>query len=235
MIGPVKAKFKIVSSAQKLLDANVEVGGQSIPCIFNPTEFTIQRSVNYAQHKIPGLERPALQYVSGEAEVMTFSLLFDTYSAGDNSNDIKVALSAAAPDAAKADVRNYTDPIMKLTTINPDVHAPDLVQFVWGKMIYRGYINSLSQKFTLFTYFGKPVRAVVDVSIIIDKNKYDSKVRNSPDRTKARTVKESDKLYMFALSEYGSCDEWRRIAEANDIDDPRRLEAGSNIIIPPIL
>lgn len=235
MIGPVKAKFKIVSSAQKLLDANIEVGGKSISCIFNPTEFTIQRSVNYAQHKIAGQERPALQYINGEAEILTFSLLFDTYSAGTNSNDAKVIASTAAPDAAKVDVRNYTDPIMKLTAINPDNHAPDLVQFVWGKMVYRGYINELSQKFTLFTFTGKPVRAVVDVSIIIDKYKYDTKVRNSPDRTKARTVREGDKLYMFAYSEYGSCCEWRRIAQANDIDDPRRLDAGSNIIIPPIL
>lgn len=82
MVGPVKAKFKVLDGANKLLNVSAVVGGAGIPCIFNPTDFTIQRSVNYAQHKIPGRDRPVLQFVSGEAEVMSFSLLFDTYSAG---------------------------------------------------------------------------------------------------------------------------------------------------------
>ena len=79
MVGPVKAKFKVLDGANKLLNVSAVVGGAGIPCIFNPTDFTIQRSVNYAQHKIPGRDRPVLQFVSGEAEVMSFSLLFDTF------------------------------------------------------------------------------------------------------------------------------------------------------------
>lgn len=105
MVGPVKAKFKVLDGANKLLNVSAVVGGAGIPCIFNPTDFTIQRSVNYAQHKIPGRDRPVLQFVSGEAEVMSFSLLFDTYSAGDASNQPLTALSAAAPDLLKQDVR----------------------------------------------------------------------------------------------------------------------------------
>ena len=103
MVGPVKAKFKVLDGANKLLNVSAVVGGAGIPCIFNPTDFTIQRSVNYAQHKIPGRDRPVLQFVSGEAEVMSFSLLFDTYSAGDASNQPLTALSAAAPIHCAAD------------------------------------------------------------------------------------------------------------------------------------
>lgn len=230
MVGPVKAKFKIKEGG-----SITSIAGGDIPCIFNPTEFTLQRNVNYAQHKIPGLDRPVLQYVSGEAESLSFSLTFDTYSAGENSNNSKVLASTVLTDILKFDVREFTDPIMKLTLINSDVHAPDLVQFVWGKMCYTGYITSLSQRFTLFSYVGKPVRSVVDVSMIITEGKYDAKERNSPDRTKARLVAEGDMLFMFAFAEYGACSEWRRIADANDIDNPRKLKSGSNISIPPIL
>lgn len=230
MLGPVKAKFKIKEGG-----SIASVAGKDVPCIFNPTEFTLQRNVNYAQHKIPGLDRPVLQYVSGEAESLSFSLTFDTYNAGENSNNVKVVASTLLADALKFDVREFTDPIMKLSLINSDVHAPDLVQFVWGKMCYTGYISSLSQRFTLFSFTGKPVRSVVDVSMIITDGKYDAKERNSPDRTKARLVAEGDALFMFAFAEYGACSEWRRIADANEIDNPRKLKSGSDISIPPIL
>ena len=131
------------------------------------------------------------------------------------------------------DVRTFTEPLMKLTTVNSDTHAPSLVDFVWGSISFKGYINSISQRFTMFAFNGKPVRAVVDISLISDKK--DNNVRNSPDRTKARTISEGDRLYAFAYAEYGDCSEWRRIAEANNIDDPRRLESGMDIIIPPVL
>ncbi len=233
MIGPVKAKFKVLDGANKLLNASAVVGSVGIPCVFNPTEFTIQRTVNYAQHKIPGIDRPVLQFVSGEAEVMSFSLLFDTYNAAESSNQLKLVASALAPDLLKMDVRTFTEPLMKLTTVNSDTHAPSLVEFVWGSISFKGYINSISQRFTMFAFDGNPVRAVVDISLISDKK--DNNVRNSPDRTKARTISEGDRLYAFAYAEYGDCSEWRRIAEANDIDDPRRLVSGTDIIIPPIL
>lgn len=233
MLGAVKAKFKVLDGANKLLNATAVVGNNGIPCVFNPTDFTIQRSVNYAQHKIPGRDRPVLQFVSGEAETMSFSLLFDTYSVGEASNDLALVLSAIAVDLAKEDVRLYTEPLMKLTTVNSDTHAPSLVEFVWGSISFKGYINSISQRFTLFAFDGKPVRAVVDITLISDKK--DNNVRNSPDRTKARTVSDGDRLYAFAYAEYGSCEEWRRIAEANNIDDPRRLVSGTDIVIPPVL
>ena len=37
------------------------------------------------------------------------------------------------------------------------------------------------------------------------------------------------------LIEYEDPGEWRRIADANGIDDPFRLEPGKKLIIPPIL
>lgn len=233
MLGPVKAKFMVLDGANQLLNANAIVDSVGIPCVFNPTDFTVQRSVNYAQHKIPGRDRPVLQFVSGEAEVMSFSLLFDTYNAAESSNKMILVASALVVDVLKLDVRVFTDPLMKLTTVNSDTHAPSLVEFVWGSMSFKGYINSISQRFTMFSFNGIPVRAVVDISLISAKK--EGLVRNSPDRTKARTISDNDRLYAFAYAEYGSCEEWRRIAEANNIDDPRRLQSGMDIVIPPIL
>lgn len=236
MLGMTKAKINVLDGKNNLTFATLAsvTGAGTVHCIFNPSDFTIERSINYAQHKIPGNDRPILQFISGEAEVMRFSLLFDTYSAGVFTTIDPVAKSTVAPDAGKMDVRHFTDPLMKLTTINSDTHAPSCVQFVWGSISFKGYVQSISQRFTMFNMFGKPVRATVEISLIsCEENK--NVVKNSPDRTKARTVSEGDRIYAFAYDEYGDCAEWRRIAEKNGIDNPRTLEAGMNIVIPPIL
>lgn len=234
MLGMTKAKFKILDGKDGMkLKVSALLGSASVPCEFNPESFTIERSVNYSRHQIPGSDRPVLQYIGGSAETMSFSLLFDTYSSGVESQQLEVAASTLAPDAAKADVRMYTEPLMKLTKVNSDTHMPSLVEFVWGTISFKGYVQSISQRFTMFNVFGKPVRAVVDISLI--SNKADNNVRNSPDRTKARTISEGDRLYTFAYAEYNDCGEWRRIAEENGIDNPRRLQSGTDIVIPPIL
>lgn len=233
MLGMTKAKFKVLDGANKLLNTTAVVGSNGIPCLFNPSDFTIQRSVNYAQHKVPGLDRPVLQFINGEAEVMSFSLIFDTYSPGVGAAQKDAALSMVAVDLLKVDVRKFTSPLMKLAEVDSDTHAPNLVEFVWGSISFKGYIQSISQKFTMFNMKGTPVRAVVDIQLISDKK--DNNIRNSPDRTKARTITDGDRLYNFAYAEYGDCAEWRRIAAANGIDNPRKLISGDHIVIPPIL
>lgn len=235
MLGMTKAKIKVLDGVDtKLFKVAAAISGMGVvPCIFNPTDFTIERSVNYAQHKVPGTDRPVLQFISGEAETLRFSLLFDTYSAGVGSQQPMIVASTLAPDAAKIDVRDFTEPLMKLTTVNSDTHTPSLVEFVWGSISFKGYVQSISQRFTLFNMFGKPVRAVVEMTLI--SNQKNNNVRNSPDRTKARTISQGDRLYAYAYAEYGDCEEWRRIALENNIDNPRLLETGGKIVVPPIL
>jgi len=45
-------------------------------------------------------------------------------------------------------------------------------------------------------------------------------------------VQKGDTLAELAERYLGSADEWRRIAEANDIDDPTKLEIGTRLSIP---
>lgn len=229
-----KAKIKIVPDGSGLFKALVSsIFGESCKCLFNPSEFTIQRSVNYAEHKVPGLDRPILQFINGEAEVMRFSLFFDTYAAGTDTNDWKLALTTKLPTYFKTDVRKYTDPFYKLLDVDEDTHKPNMVEFEWGNIKFKGYITDIQEKFTMFSSQGKPLRATLDITI--KSTKKDNNVRNSPDRTKHHVLESGDRLYAIAKEEYGSCAEWRRIAVANHIDNPRLLKSGESIVIPAIL
>jgi len=234
MIFMPKAKIKIADDSKGgSLSASVSVGSSECKCLFNPSEFYIQRSANYAEHKIPGLDRPIMQFINGEAEIMKFSLFFDTYSAGSSTGELKLALTNKLPTPLKPDVRDYTEPFYKLLNVDEDRHAPNLVTFEWGKTKFTGYIIEITQKFTLFSMTGVPLRATLEITL--KSSKKDNFIRNSPDRTKHRVIKSGDRLFDFAYVEYGDSSLWRKIAEANNIDNPRKLKSGESIVIPAII
>ena len=57
---------------------------------------------------------------------------------------------------------------------------------------------------------------------------------SSPDRTKERMLTEGDQLWMLAQQEYDDPAQWRAIAAANGILNPRQLAGARALKLPPI-
>ena len=55
---------------------------------------------------------------------------------------------------------------------------------------------------------------------------------NSPDTTKYHTVRQGDSLWALAAQEYGDAGQWRAIAEANGLANPRTLRTGETLVVP---
>jgi nucleoid-associated protein YgaU len=90
----------------------------------------------------------------------------------------------------------------------------------------------------MFLPDGKPCRATANLSIKeaqTAKEQLEANPRNSPDHTKRRTVKMGETLALIAHQEYDDPAEWRRIADANGIHDPKDVKAGTVLTLPPIL
>ena len=49
------------------LEIEKEVGVSVVDVLFNPSEYQLTDGANYAEKKVPGLDGPVLQYISGEA------------------------------------------------------------------------------------------------------------------------------------------------------------------------
>jgi hypothetical protein len=133
------------------------------------------------------------------------------------------------------DVRIHTKKIVEIMEVNSELHAPPLCTFVWGSLQFRGILERVSQRFTMFSENGCPVRAILNVTFRSwqsMKEQYVNVPRHSADRTKQRTVKQGEQLYMIAQEEYEDPALWREIAEANNIDNPLVLEVGKTLIIP---
>jgi nucleoid-associated protein YgaU len=144
----------------------------------------------------------------------------------------------------REDVRNYTRKISSLMDVDPGLHSPPIVQFIWGPPIgspenlqFTGTIEKVSQKFTYFLDDGTPVRATLNITIKEYKTVRDQLAeigRQSPDRTKRRVFKDGESLWCYAAEEYGDAAEWRAIADQNKLDNPRLIEPGAEIELPPL-
>lgn len=187
--------------------------------LFNPREYTVQKSTQWEPHKAPGLDAPEVEFTSGNSMTLSMELFFDTYETG-------------------KDVRSYTDKILALAEVDEDQHRPPRVLFAWGGFKFEGILESVTQRFTMFLSSGVPVRATLAVQFkeyTTAKDQLTKKKRNSPDHTKRRTLKQGETLALIASEEYDNPAEWRRIADANNISDPRDVKPGTVLTIPPIL
>ena len=193
---------------------------QRIEVLFNPTEYNVEYSARFQESAPPGLSNPILQFVSGNAQVLTMDLLFDTYT-----------------DGHGADVSVVTQRFTGLVAIDGSTHAPPRVKFRWGVFQFVAVVEKVSQRFTMFRSDGTPVRATLNVTFRQYKSlaeQLQDPRRNSADKTKRRVLEAHDSIWLLAAREYGEPRFWRLIASSNDIDDPRRIEPGRVLVLPPI-
>jgi hypothetical protein len=188
-----------------------------IPLCFSPTEYQRQKANTFAEIGIPGLESPPIQYVRGASEKLTAELLADT---SDSLLDVRLC---------------YTDRIRNLMNIHPELHAPPIVRLAWGSESFKGVIESLNITFVLFTPDGIPLRAKLGMTLK-EYRPVDVQVRerpkNSPDTEKAWVVRRGDTLSSIASAVLRDPAQWRSIARANGIIDPRNIPPGINLTIP---
>lgn len=205
----------------------------SFTVLFNPADYTVTKSNVFTWKTIPGMSLPMGQFVSGEARVMAVDLFFDTWSMTED----EITALIPSPTYETKDVRNFTDQVTNLLDVNSEIHAPPVIIFAWGTFQFTGVVEKVEQKFTMFTSAGIPARATVKATIkeySTVTQQSQGTPRHSSDRTKQRVLIEGDQLWTMADREYGDCSQWREIARANKITNPRGIKPGMHITIPPL-
>jgi nucleoid-associated protein YgaU len=187
-----------------------------IPVMFNPPEYQLQRTNQFAEIGIPGLGSSLLQFVRGSAQILTVELFFDTSD-------------------RQSDVRGYTDQVVGLASLNPKTHAPPSLLFVWGSLVFPCVLESVNQRFDYFSPTGLPLRAHLSVTLKghdLLETLLASIPLESADKTKSRTFKQGDSLQRISAQEYDDPRKWRAIAERNGIDNPLTVQSGVQLVVP---
>jgi nucleoid-associated protein YgaU len=215
-----KATITVLDGARK---------GEVISVLFNPTEYSFERSNSYRPSPVPGLGAPLIQFVNGESDQLTMDLFLDDYT--DPQGPTSLQQKETNPLGKR--LRDLT----RLLDIDRDLHAPPPVRFNWGPMEFSAVIEKLGRKVTVFHPDGTPARVTLSVSFKeyrTLRQLIEDPRRESADKTRRRVVVGRESLWLLAAREYDDAGEWVRIALANDLDDPRDITAGDWLELPPV-
>ena len=203
-------------------------GGQQIDCWFNPAEYTITKTNKWSAKPVVGEGFPKPEFGGGDAQKLSLELLFDAadHPEGDVRGITNALFAAMAVDKALASGKNSGQ--------------PPKMEFGWGSTTtFTAVCDSLSVQFILFRPNGTPVRAKAKISLIQAEPTVGKGPQNPTTRgiagLQTHVVRDGDSIQSVAHNAYGDPTLWRRIAEANGIDDPLSLPRGTVLSIPTLL
>jgi hypothetical protein len=215
--------------------------GTELPCLFNPTEFSISLSANWGTPKgddddedddedtIPGVSAPDVQYLGGSSGSISVELLFDTTTDGTS-------------------VTEYTDQLVKLLQIDDSLPGydeskqngrPPWVKLHWGRFIsFKSVVTDLSLSYVYFSATGVPLRAKASLTLKQYEQEDDWPRQNptsgTPLPARSHQLQPGETLDRVAARYYDDPTAWRRLADANDIRDPFVLRPGNRVDVPTL-
>ncbi len=210
---------------------------------FNPSKLSTTCAVAWKTIKFGATvdqQAYAIQYTGSGASpaTLSFDLLFDGYEGEPAATPWfslpnPTAMHIFTPPSGVSVLPTIAR-IMRLQEINMDLHRPPLCEVWWGQVrLIEGPLTNLTQTYTRFLPDGTPVRASLGLTFT-DASLTTNGELCSSDVEKTYTVRLGDTLQAISARQYGSPAHWRRIAEANAIDDPRRLVPGTILTIPAL-
>ncbi|MDP8969922.1 MAG: LysM peptidoglycan-binding domain-containing protein [Actinomycetota bacterium] len=201
--------------------------GDTLAFQFNPAELRITKSNTWEGRPAKGKDAPQLRFQQGESGTLSFTAVFDTTHDG-------------------TDVTCQTSKLLALMRTNENIRGADVrrnkarppwVEFWWGQLrSFKAVVESLSISFVYFAHNGTALRAKADITLRQYGDDKAFPLQNPTSHTPApqrlHRVQPGETLDRIAASHYGDPTVWRRIADANRLDDPLALAVGTSLVIP---
>jgi len=204
------------------LTITIEHTGQRIVVQYNPEEYSVNKDNNFAAQSIPGLGSPLVQFVNGNQRTLEVELFFDSYD---------------TPAFVKDDVRVQTNQVADLMKLDSDLHAPPVLVVGMASLQFRCVLSRVSQRFIMFLPSGVPVRARMTCTFIeyVDPAQEAAAANlQTADFSKVHVVADTETPSEIAGRLYNDVAQWRPIAVANGIADPRAIRPGDALRIPAL-
>jgi contractile injection system tube protein len=127
----------------------VRLEGKQQTFLLEASEITTEASATWEPSRDSQSDAPTLEFTSGAPRSMSFELFFDTFETKDNVYDRNVR------------------PLEELTVPDANLKRPPMIQVTFGNSIpeFKGVVESVSTKYTMFLPNGVPCRATCAVKM----------------------------------------------------------------------
>ncbi len=138
--------------AQKNASAMIKLlrlEGKSQVFLLEASEISTESSASWQRSRDSSSDDPALEFNAADPKTLSFELFFDTFESKESVYDRNVK------------------PLEGLTAIDPDLQRPPMVQVVWSNKLpaFKGVVESVDTKYTMFLPDGTPCRATVRLNM----------------------------------------------------------------------
>jgi hypothetical protein len=191
--------------------------------MFNPTTYSQKYEIDYENEQGAGTTGNTQKFGSIKPKDYSFEFVIDGTGASAEPVDVSEVLDDFLTTAAKMD---------------GDIHRPPFLKLSWGDLIATCVLKSADISYTLFNPDGKPLRVKINASFsenIPDEQRVAEEGKNSPDLTHVRTVNEGDYLSLMSDVIYKDFSFYYQIAQANELNNFRKLKTGSSLKFPPLV
>ena len=216
-------------SKAKLRVESGQTSRTELSFLYNPTEYTVTKGATWNRPQTRGARssgRP--EFGGSNPQTVQMEIFFDDWETrkGTIADDVAALLEWTRPTAPSVQRRRPEPPILV---------------FEWGKnpalTAFRGYLKTVTAKYTLFDEKGKALRATANITL--------EEVPTEPAGTnptsggrfgyRSHIVRAGDSLHSIAYGEYGNAALWRALALYNELDDPLRLPIGTRLLVPEVV
>ena len=171
-------------------------------------------------------------------EDFSFSLLLDSSGVIRDGDLLNIPITNPFESGEPEDVTDKLNALLALFyNVNDSDHRPMYVKVIWGDEagLMKGVVKSIGVNYKLFKPDGKPIRAVVTLTIGKTKNPEEVAAGlQSPDMTHKKTVSAHEHYSMMGYRIYKKTDYYIDVARANKLLSFRKLKQGDTIYFPPL-
>lgn len=199
--------------------------------MFNPTTYSRKFTNVFRTEASSDGEKSQAKLGYREADNLNLELIIDGTGVADFGFE---TIAGIGTESVPEQIEKIVDLCLRKET---ESHHPNFLVLSWGNLYFEGYLASLDVNYTLFDASGVPLRAKLNTSFVesIPEQKQRRQTEgNSADISRVRTVKMEDTLPLLTKEIYGNYDHLFSLARANDLDQFRKLEPGTQLIFPAI-
>lgn len=196
---------------------------QEITFSFNPKEFSVSASAQFAGRAQAGNGGGKTEFVGAAPRQMSVTVFLDAaHSKTKVGDDVSTLLQCC--NATKK-------------SIDDGKPSPPQVTFKWGWVSsIKWFVESAQAQLKMFDKTGQPIRATVQLTL---KETPESAAGQNPtsggdEIVRNHRVVSGDSLASVAYRTYGDPAMWRRVAEASGVDDPLRVAPGRLLRVPAV-
>ncbi|MGH9129659.1 MAG: peptidase M23 [Acidimicrobiales bacterium] len=197
--------------------------GKTLKFQFNPKEYTVTKSATWSRTDAQAAkEAGPVQWQGAGPKSMRIEIYLDESASGSASvlKDTDLLFTCCTPTKESLSSEKPSGPF---------------VLFGWGnQMSFTAVVKSVSIAFLMFRPNGDPYRA--KATLEMEQVDVPASAQNPTSGALAsrrtHVMVDGETLAHVAHSEYRDAGVWRILAEANGIDDPFRVAAGTRVLVP---